>query len=597
MGSSAVSPPRRRGLELAKELVVSGRDPSPDAVRDRILSSWRRSKLWGVPPDALDPPYAPDLDDDSLLTRAALPVIDRLDEALSGTAMSVLLTDARGRILERRASDPSLVRHLDRIHLAPGFSYSEEHVGTNGIGSAIESRAPFFVAGPEHFARPLAGVSCAGAPIVHPVTGRLEGVIDLTCRAADATPLMTLLATEAASDVVDGILDHVSSAERALLRAFLTASRQASRPVVAISGDLVMTNAAAAALLDRNDHAVLSDRATDLARSGRTHCEVLLSNGEATGVHVRSVAGSDGVVLELGPAHETGRRRETLRHTSARRSELAGTSATWLATWSQVDSSCRTGERLLVTGERGTGKAALVAAAHRSWRPGQPLTVVDLDTSTAEEAIERLDPRALPSGSVVLRHLDALDTDASEQVLREALSLPRSAVWLAATWRQSADTVEPLTDTVSRHFDRVVTAPPLRHHIEDVRELVEVLLGRLSRNPHTTLDAGALSSLLRHPWPGNVAELEQALIAALRRHPAGPIHSEDLPPSVHCTSRKVLTGLEAVERDMIAAALLDAGGDKARAAERLGISRATIYRKIRAYGIVLPHAQAASGSG
>jgi transcriptional regulator of acetoin/glycerol metabolism len=143
---------------------------------------------------------------------------------------------------------------------------------------------------------------------------------------------------------------------------------------------------------------------------------------------------------------------------------------------------------------------------------------------------------------------------------------------------------------VSRHFDRVVTAPPLRHRIEDVRDLVAALLGRLS-SKHVGVDAGALNALLRHPWPGNVGELEQALVSALRRHPSGPVRAEDLPPSVHCTARKVLSGLEAVERDMITTALLDAGGDKARAAERLGISRATIYRKIRTYGIVLPQPQ------
>ena len=595
MVGSAVSPPLRRSLELAKERVVRGEEPSPDAVRDRILSSWRRSKFWGVPPDVLTPPYAPDLDEDSLLVRAARPVIDRLDDALSGTAMSVLLTDGRGRILERRASDPSLVRHLDRIHLAPGFSYSEEHVGTNGIGSAIESRAPFFVAGPEHFVHPLAGVSCAGAPILHPVTGRLEGVIDLTCRAADATPLMTLLATEAASDVVDGILDHVSSAERALLRAFLAASRQANRPVVAISGNLVMTNTAAAVLLDRTDHAVLSDRAADLARSGRSHCEILLSNGERAGVHVKVVTGSEGVVIELGPAHEAGSRREKGRYTSPRSSDLAGTSGAWLATWSRVEASCRAGERLLLAGEQGTGKAALLASAHRSWRAGQPLTTLDLGALAPDEVVERLELRGTHSGTVVLAHLDALDTDAVADVLRKAFSLSRAAVWVAATWRHRAEVTEAATDSVNRHFDRVVAVPPLRHRIEDVRDLVSALLGRLSGEARARVDASAVNALLRHPWPGNVAELEQALVAALRRHPAGPIRLEDLPASVHCTTRRVLSGLEAVERDMITRALLDAGGDKARAAECLGISRATIYRKIRTYGIVLSGPQSASG--
>jgi transcriptional regulator of acetoin/glycerol metabolism len=96
-----------------------------------------------------------------------------------------------------------------------------------------------------------------------------------------------------------------------------------------------------------------------------------------------------------------------------------------------------------------------------------------------------------------------------------------------------------------------------------------------------------MQTLLRREWPGNVAELEQVLRAALSHRRSGRIALEDLPEDVHATSRRVLTPLEALERDAIARALIDAGGNRAEAAARLGISRATIYRKIRSYGIAI----------
>jgi transcriptional regulator of acetoin/glycerol metabolism len=91
--------------------------------------------------------------------------------------------------------------------------------------------------------------------------------------------------------------------------------------------------------------------------------------------------------------------------------------------------------------------------------------------------------------------------------------------------------------------------------------------------------------LLRMAWPGNVAELDRVLAAALLRRRAGQIQVEDLPEQCRATTRRILTPWEAVERDTIARALIDAAGDKARAAAQLGISRATIYRKIHTYGI------------
>src|SRR5439155_19923625 len=132
-----------------------------------------------------------------------------------------------------------------------------------------------------------------------------------------------------------------------------------------------------------------------------------------------------------------------------------------------------------------------------------------------------------------------------------------------------------------------VPVPPLRHRIEDIRELVPHLLQRHAPGRQIAVGPDAMHTLLRCTWPGNVAELEQALRSALARRHTGQIRVADLPESCHATSRRVLSEWESIERDAIIRALTEAHGDKIKAAVRLGISRATIYRKIRTFGIVI----------
>ena len=74
--------------------------------------------------------------------------------------------------------------------LAPGFSYAEEFVGTNGIGTALEGGRPMHVFGHEHYAENLEDLACAGVPIHHPISGKTVGAVDLTCWRKDADPLL-----------------------------------------------------------------------------------------------------------------------------------------------------------------------------------------------------------------------------------------------------------------------------------------------------------------------------------------------------------------------------------------------------------------------
>jgi two-component system, NtrC family, response regulator HydG len=134
-----------------------------------------------------------------------------------------------------------------------------------------------------------------------------------------------------------------------------------------------------------------------------------------------------------------------------------------------------------------------------------------------------------------------------------------------------------------------IVVPPLRERRADVLPLARQLLAgaakRLGRKvPALTPDAANL--LLQYAWPGNVRELENALERAVALAQSDRIGMDDLPPEVGSAAPASpaageIRTLAEVERDYIAAALRASGGNRAKAAESLGIGAATLYRKLK----------------
>jgi transcriptional regulator of acetoin/glycerol metabolism len=94
-----------------------------------------------------------------------------------------------------------------------------------------------------------------------------------------------------------------------------------------------------------------------------------------------------------------------------------------------------------------------------------------------------------------------------------------------------------------------------------------------------------MRQLSRLPWPGNVAQLRRVLLETVARQRFGLINADKLPPECRSVTRRKLTQMEALERDAIVRSLEENSGNKLEAALALGMSRATIYRKMKEYGI------------
>jgi serine phosphatase RsbU (regulator of sigma subunit)/anti-sigma regulatory factor (Ser/Thr protein kinase) len=288
-----------QGPARARDLFLTG-EPFTGSVRRPILSSWERCRSMGLLPDRAVPSYAQDIDLHGRLRDAAGPVLDWLESAVSGLRASVVLADARARVLLRRAGEPGLNRFLDAVRLSPGFGLAEPVVGTNGIGMALAERRPSYVVAGEHFAEELQSLACAATPVCDPLSGRVEGIVNLTCWSADADLMMSALVREAAVGIEQRLLEQCTQREQALLRAF-QAARGSGSPTMTMDARRAGLGVLPDGRLNRDDQRLLRERAAELISSGRhTVVEVPLSRGRAT-LRCRPVAGppgASGVVVE-----------------------------------------------------------------------------------------------------------------------------------------------------------------------------------------------------------------------------------------------------------------------------------------------------------
>ena len=196
-------------------------------------------------------------------------MLDRFAEQLAGTHVSLVLADPDGRVVGRWAGDYSALRRLARVSIEEGYILAEDLAGTNGVGTALEVLAPVTIIGAEHYAELLQRLVCAGVPIRHPLTRRIEGVLDLACPTADANGLLTpALTLDLAVQIEREMSMRAPERERVVFDAFVARSRATSAALVALSEQYMVTNAAAADLLEPHDEACLWQQALESLDTG-----------------------------------------------------------------------------------------------------------------------------------------------------------------------------------------------------------------------------------------------------------------------------------------------------------------------------------------
>ena len=284
---------------------------------------------------------------------------------------------------------------------------------------------------------------------------------------------------------------------------------------------------------------------------------------------------------------------------------------------------------VLITGESGTGKELVARAIHfRGPLAAMPFVAVDcgsLVPTLMESELFGHEKgsftgalkskaglfQAANGGTIFLDEIGELPLELQAKLLRVLQEkevrpvgsndkVPVDVRVIAATNRDLEAAYRGGTFRKDLYFRlNVVTihVPALRERRSDIPQLAHYFLDRYAPGENIQVTPAAMKSFLQYEWPGNVRELENCIARAVALGDHHTIDVEDLPPSIRSVqegegaaasgSAVSTTALADLERMTILRVFEKAGGDKALAGKMLGISRATLYRKLKLYNIPL----------
>jgi transcriptional regulator of acetoin/glycerol metabolism len=626
-------------------LFLAGRQ-LPDGVPEEVAASWRRARFLGLRHDGPEPagdtargsaaaPRDAVRREGCHLLSAARPALERLAPVVGAGRAALLLTDERLRVLWATGRAPDARCRGD---------LSEQVAGNNSAALALRTRRRAEVHGPEHFLDLWQDVSAVSVPVLAPETGRAVGTVTVTTAlCADRGPHPWASLTEAAAGAVEAeLLARSRPAERVLLDAYLRASRERRRAVVALDGRNRLVSEAAGRLLSPEGLDALERSVVALLRDGAGEgsfpaADLPGSTGQAGPMAAGADRGADtacsgtGWASAGGPEAESAARPEAVAWAGAPApaSVTAGTPGSYRM---RLPDGVRCSAKVSPVAHRGSvigavvvleplgavtavppRRGAVALAGHSvPWRHAvgratelarspEPLLLVG-ERGTGKTSLAReLTPELLvvdaaegELGSVLhalreghallIRHVERLAHP--DLATLNSLLAAQPGTPLLATYTPGTPPGPYLQRFLDRLAARSVTLPALRERPEDVRDLLTAVAPKPEPGqPPLTWTLDALRALERHPWPGNVTELVHLVRAlAEQRRVSGPVRRAELPDPVReGPAARRLSPMEHAERSAILEALRRNGGNKARTAASLGIARATLYRKLREY--------------
>ncbi|MCM8594729.1 sigma-54-dependent Fis family transcriptional regulator [Accumulibacter sp.] len=638
-------PNRSSGIALreARQLLIErGEAPSDESVGPLVARSWRRCLDAGLAPAG--PLPEPALLTTSELQSAAerqaellahaRPVLDYLYAQTRDSRSMVIVADDRG-ILLRTLGEADFLSRAERVALMRGASWTEGDRGTNAIGTALVERQPVVVHGAEHFLERNAFLTCAAAAMSAP-DGRLLGVLDVSGDRRGRNP-HTLALVRVAAQMIENSLFAARHGDDLRLRCHRLREGIGSvaEGCLALSRDGLVVGANRSALqmlgLRPADigttpvSSVVDVSVADLLHWGRLRSGMAMPARDASGQRLflrveigrkqqRLIVPAPAPASDDGPdalsALDTG--DPCLRAAIAKARRVIGKPIA-----------------LLLRGESGAGKELFAKAFHNSGpRRGKAFVAVNCATLTenlVEAELFGYVPGAFSGarregspGHIRCAHggtlfLDEIgDMPLAQQarllrVVQEREVVPVGGVQpvpvdfdlICATHRDlkaEMDAGRFRSDLYYRINGLTLILPPLRER-RDLALLTMRMLREVSPERALSLDASLAAAFAGYAWPGNLRQLANALRTACAlidddEKVIGWAHlPDDLAEELRAAASGAdprLTGsaagenLREISQAAIRKAIDSSRGNLSEAARRLGVSRNTLYRRIRA---------------
>ncbi|NUT75751.1 sigma-54-dependent Fis family transcriptional regulator [Pseudomonas sp. C1C7] len=553
-----------------------------------------------------------------------------LHQQLSGSGHAVLLTDARGVILNC-VTAPTERKIFERAGLWLGADWSEACEGTNGIGTCLVERQALTIHRDEHFRGRHTGLTCSASPVFDP-HGELLAVLDVSSARQDVSrqsQFHTMALVNLSAKMIESCYFLRYFENQWLLRFHLQAESVGlfSEGLLAFDGDgrICAVNQSALNLLGHPRgglpgqpvEAFFDCRLDELL--GRASLDASASwplrtrDGRRLFAVLRGQPRRVPVPLVPGPIIEA-------------RAQLSGICLGDTALQTDFRKALRVYERdvpLLINGETGSGKEAFAKAVHQASQRADKAFVA-LNCAAIPESLIESELFGYRGGSFTGARKEGMrgklqQADGGTLFLDEIGDMPlalqtrllrvledRQVVpiggepqeinvrIISATHRQLLDRVEEGSfreDLYYRLNGLEIALPALRDR-SDKSQLLDFLLAEESRGESVLIDESARQALLAFAWPGNVRQLRNVLRTLAALCEDGHIGLEDLPAMIRQARPMVVQPVEESERPLDDAerlALLNAlehtRWHMTHTAQQLGVSRNTLYRKLRKHGI------------
>jgi hypothetical protein len=230
-----------QALQRVHDAVMGGAEP-PARPRALVSRSWSRVLSFGLDPtraNARDPlPWA-EVERRRRASPLAL-VVDEIRAVLTSVADAsrfiVVVTDADGTILWREGS-AGVLRRADALGFTEGATWTEDHVGTNAIGTALAEQAPVQLFSAEHFEEGQHPWYCTASPVHDPRTGALLGIVDVSGPALTLHPALVALVDTATKLAEARLWRHHEQALRRLRRSAEHVLATTTGPLLLVDDD------------------------------------------------------------------------------------------------------------------------------------------------------------------------------------------------------------------------------------------------------------------------------------------------------------------------------------------------------------------------
>ncbi len=545
-----------------------------------------------------------------------------LHQQLSGAGHAVLLTDARGVILNC-VTAPAERKIFERAGLWLGADWSEACEGTNGIGTCLVERQALTIHQDEHFRGRHTGLTCSASPVFDP-HGELLAVLDVSSARPDVSrqsQFHTMALVNLSAKMIESCYFLRCFDNQWLLRFHLQAESVGlfSEGLLAFDGEgrISAVNQSALNLLGHIRGGLLGKPVEAFFDCS---LDDLLGRASANASASWPLRTRDGRHLF---AVLRGESRKPTAIVPAPR--LSGICLGDEALQAEFRKALRVFERdvpLLINGETGSGKEAFAKAVHQaSQRCGNAF--VALNCAAIPESLIESELFGYRGGSFTGARKDGMrgklqQADGGTLFLDEIGDMPlalqtrllrvledRQVVpiggepqavdvrIISATHRNLLERVEDGSfreDLYYRLNGLEVALPALRER-SDKSQLLDFLLAEEAGGETILIDEPARQALLAFNWPGNVRQLRNVLRTLAALCDGGRVGVEDLPVMIRqarpaaAPAQIAAQPLDDAERVALLNALEQTRWHMSHTAEQLGVSRNTLYRKLRKHGI------------